>query len=198
MRGIDDTDREILRLLTDDARRPYRAIADKVGLSPPAVADRIDRLCDLGVVRRFTIDLDRSVLAGGTPVLCDLHVEPGAVERVRESIESAAEVEHVFTTADAHVVFQATLEERDAHELLDATLDIESIREYDVSLLSSTAWTPRVGDVAFAPACAECGNTVDEEGTTAHLDGELYHFCCPSCESQFTERYESLRESAEG
>ena len=43
MRGIDDTDREILRLLTDDARRPCRDIADAVGLSPPAVADRIAR-----------------------------------------------------------------------------------------------------------------------------------------------------------
>jgi Lrp/AsnC family leucine-responsive transcriptional regulator len=198
MRGIDDTDRDILRHLAADARQSYRAIADAVDLSPPAVADRIDRLRDLGVIQGFTVDLDRSLLAGGTPVLCDLHVRPGAVERVSGGIESAPETEHVFTTADAHVVFQATLAERDVRELLDAAINIESVAEYDVSLLSSSTWTPQVGDVAFAPECVECGNAVDEEGTTARLDGEVYHFCCPSCESQFTERYESFREGAEG
>jgi Lrp/AsnC family leucine-responsive transcriptional regulator len=144
------------------------------------------------------LDLDRSLLDGGTPVLCDLSVTPGAVERVREGIEGAAETEYVFTTADAHVVFRATLAERDVPELLDAATDIDSINEYDVSLVSSTAWTPQVGDVAFAPECVECGNTVSEEGTTTRLDGDLYHFCCPSCESRFTERYESLREGASG
>lgn len=196
MRGFDDTDREILRLLTDDARRPYREIADRVDLSPPAVSDRIDRLRELGVIRRFTVDLDRSLLDGGTPVLCELHVRPGTVERVRKGIETAAGVETVFTTADARIVFQATLKQRDISDLLNEATDIESIREYDVHLLSSTSWTPQVGDVSFAPECIECGNTVDEEGITTRLDGERYHFCCSSCESQFTERYESFREGA--
>lgn len=198
MRGLDDTDRDILRLLMDDSRRPYSDIADRVGLSPPAVTDRIDRLRELGVIRDFTIDIDRSVLNAGTPVLCDIHVRPGDIESVREGIEHAPETEHVFTTADAHVVFRATLDERDVCELLHAAIDIEAIREYDVSLLSNTSWTPQVGDVSFAPECVECGNTVDEEGVTTRLDGELYHFCCPSCELQFTERYETLREDATG
>lgn len=197
MRGLDDTDRDILRLLAADARRPYRDIAERVGLSPPAVADRIERLDDLGVIQGFTIDLDRSLLAGGTPVLCDLRVEPGAVASVCEAIADTSEAEHVFATADAHVVVQATLAERGVPELLAATIDTESVAEYDVSLLSSSTWTPRVGDVAFAPECAECGNTVDEEGRTTRLDGEPYHFCCPSCESRFTDRYDSLREAGE-
>ncbi|MFC6725497.1 Lrp/AsnC family transcriptional regulator, partial [Halobium palmae] len=60
MRDLDDTDREILRLLLANARRPYSDIAEHVGLSAPAVSDRVERLQELGVVRGFTLDLDRS------------------------------------------------------------------------------------------------------------------------------------------
>lgn len=196
MRGLDDVDRQILRRLADDARQPYREIADAVDLSPPAVSDRIDRLRELGVIRRFTVDIDRSLLEGGTPVLVDVDVRPGNEHPVREAIEATGEVEHVFATADARIVFQATLDDRDVRELLADVVDETMVREYDVRLLSSTSWTPQVGAVAFAPECVECGNTVSEEGTTTRLDDELYHFCCPSCESQFTERYESFREGA--
>ena len=196
MRGLDDTDREILDLLTDDARRPYREIADRVDLSPPAVSDRVDRLRELGVIRGFTLDLDRSLLDSGRHVLVELRVQPGTLDDIRAAIEATTPVENVFITTDARVVFDARLDGRDARNLLAETIDLDSIREYDVRPLSSSSWTPQVGDAAFAPQCVECDNTVDEEGTTARLDGDLYHFCCPSCEAQFTERYEALREGA--
>jgi len=196
MRGLDDTDREILDLLTDDARRPYREIADRVDLSPPAVSDRVDRLRELGVIRGFTLDLDRSLLDSGRHVLVELRVQPGTLDDIRAAIEATTPVEHVFITTDARVVFDARLDGRDARNLLAETIDLDSIREYEVRPLSSSSWTPQVGDAAFAPQCVECDNTVDEEGTTARLDGDLYHFCCPSCEAQFTERYEALREGA--
>lgn len=59
-RNLDEIDLEIVRLLADDARRPFNDIADRVGLSPPAVSDRVDRLREQGVIQRFTIDIDRS------------------------------------------------------------------------------------------------------------------------------------------
>ena len=50
MHGLDDTDREILRLLLEDGRRPYREIASEVELSAPAVSDRVERLRELGLL----------------------------------------------------------------------------------------------------------------------------------------------------
>jgi DNA-binding Lrp family transcriptional regulator len=104
MHERDDTDAEILRLLVEDARRPYSDIADVVDLSAPAVRDRIERLREVGIIRRFTVDVDRSQLRAGVPVLIDVAVVPSAVERVRTALEAADGVEHVFVTADAHVV----------------------------------------------------------------------------------------------
>lgn len=196
MRGLDDTDREILDILLSDGRRPYSDIAEAVDLSPPAVSDRIDRLQELGVVRQFTVDLDRSVLREGVPVLVDLRVRPGHAEAVADALSESDPVEHVFTTADERVVATATVPDGDVSRMLSGTVEMDAIDEYDVDLLADTAWSPSMADAEFAPECAECGNTVDTEGEATEIDGTLYHFCCSSCESQFVEQYEELREGA--
>ncbi|MFC7078828.1 AsnC family transcriptional regulator [Halorussus caseinilyticus] len=196
MRELDETDLEILQLLVADARRPYNEIADAVNLSPPTVSDRIDRLRDLGVVKRFTVDLDRSLLSDGVAVLVDLHVEPGRVSEVRNGVEGIDGVEHLFVTADGNVIFHARLRDGAVEPLLTDAIDIDAVREYDVKLLEDSAWHPEPRGVEFALECDECGNSVTSEGESSHIDGELYQFCCSSCQSQFEERYEDLKEAA--
>jgi len=197
MRDLDDTDRRILGLLLDDARRSWRDIADVVDLSPPAVADRVDRLDDLGVIRGFTVDIDRSKLRAGVPVLVTVTMTPGAATAASESLSDADAVEHVFTTAEEAVVFTATVEQGDVLSLLGSTLVMDDVREYDVSLLGDRSWNPSVAEADLALSCDECGNTVTAEGETRELDGETYHFCCESCEASFVEMYEDLRDGAD-
>ena len=193
MRDLDETDREILRLLLDDARRPYSDIAEHVGLSPPAVSDRIDRLSDLGVIRRFTIDLDRSLLRRGTPVLVSLTVPHGDAERVAAALSGRDAVEHVFRTADGEVIFQGLVEEPSVSTFLDELADDVIVRDVDVELLADHRWSPDLGEATLALACAECDNTVTAEGETARIDGSVYHFCCGSCERNFRDRFETLQ-----
>lgn len=196
MRDLDESDLEILQLLMADARRPYNEIADTVGLSPPTVSERIDRLREIGVVRRFTVDVDRSFLSEGVAALVDLHVEPGQVTTVHEGVETLEEAEHVFVTADGHVVFHAHLSGGEVEPLLAEVVDLDTIREYDVRLLSDSTWFPQPRGVEFALECDECGNSVTSEGESERLDGELYQFCCSSCKSRFVEQYEDLKEAA--
>ena len=196
MRELDETDLEILQLLVADARRPYNEIADAVDLSPPTVSDRIDRLKELGVVRRFTADLDRSLLSEGVAVLVDLHVEPGRVSEVRSGVEDIDGVEHVFVTAGGNVVFHARLRDGAVEPLLADAVDTDAVREYDVRLLTDSAWHPEPRGVEFALECDECGNSVTSEGESARIDGDLYQFCCSSCRTRFEEQYEELKEAA--
>ena len=193
MRGLDDTDRDILQLLLDDGRRPYSDIADAVDLSAPAVSDRVDRLRELGVIRRFTVDVDRSLLREGAPLLVTVDAAPGAGNRVRDALAAADPVETVFRTVDDRVVCTATLEEGEVADLL-ARVDGADVHSYDVSLLADREWSPQLGPAELAPTCAECGNTVTSEGETARLDGTVYHFCCESCLDNFVAEYERLQE----
>jgi Lrp/AsnC family leucine-responsive transcriptional regulator len=196
MPTLDDTDTRILSLLAEDARRPYSDIADEVDLSAPAVSDRITRLQEAGIVRRFTIDIDRSQLRSGVPVLVELSIRPGVLEDVRASIRSAEAVEHVFTTAGNDLVFSAHLEPTAVREEILNITDPSNVNEYAVRLLSESEWAPSVDGTEFALTCAECGNTVTSEGVVTHLDGTAYHFCCPSCEARFTDAYEEIQERA--
>lgn len=64
---LDDVDRQLLQHLHEDARQPIRTLAAEVGMSAPAVAERIARLERGHVIRRRTIELDWAAL--GYPLL---------------------------------------------------------------------------------------------------------------------------------
>jgi len=191
MRDLDETDIEILRMLVEDGRRPYREIADEVGLSAPAVSDRVQRLRDQGVIRRFTVALDREQLREGTPVLVTLRVEPAQLDAVRTALRDEEAVEHCFVTVDSRLVVKANAP-GDVRKWLLSVVDPALVQELDVAMLSRSEWTPSVGATEFALTCDECGNTVTSEGVTARIGGDVKQFCCRSCEARYRDSYEEL------
>ncbi|OYR58891.1 AsnC family transcriptional regulator [Halorubrum halodurans] len=199
MRDLDETDLEIIQLLMLDARRPYSEIADVVDLSAPAVSDRVERLQEMGIINRFTLDVDRSQLRGGIPVLITLDVESDShsAASIKDDLIDEGAIKHVFTTAEADLVLYARVPDTDIASWLADTIDTGAIDDFEVTLLAGANWAPELGETEFALSCAQCGNTVDSEGTATRIDGELYQFCCPSCEARFEEKYEQLREGAD-
>ncbi|MFW6434959.1 MAG: winged helix-turn-helix transcriptional regulator [Halovenus sp.] len=193
MRQLDDTDREILRLLLENARRPYSDIAERVDLSAPAVSDRVERLQESGLIKGFTLDVDRSMLREGVPLLVEIYPISVAND-LASSLRGLDDVEHVFETAEGTVVATLTAPEGDVRSVLDEAIDLSSVQSLEVSVLTDQSWQPGLGEAELAPECVECGNTVTSEGETATLDGDVYQFCCPNCKSKFVERYEQLSE----
>jgi Lrp/AsnC family leucine-responsive transcriptional regulator len=59
---IDDLDRKIVSLLLSDGRLPASQLAERVGLSRPAVAERIEKLERNGVIRGTTVVVEPSAL----------------------------------------------------------------------------------------------------------------------------------------
>jgi Lrp/AsnC family leucine-responsive transcriptional regulator len=57
---VDPVSRNILRLLAADGRASYQAIADEVGLSRPAVMERVKRLEETGYIQGYHARLDRA------------------------------------------------------------------------------------------------------------------------------------------
>ena len=55
---LDATDRKILRLLQEDARRSYRSIGETVDLGAPSVHARVQRLEREGYIRGYHADID--------------------------------------------------------------------------------------------------------------------------------------------
>src|SRR2546422_7625697 len=63
---LDVVDRHILRLLASDGRASYQALADAVGLSRPAVMERVKRLEESRYITGYGARLDRKKV--GYPV----------------------------------------------------------------------------------------------------------------------------------
>ncbi|ERG88493.1 MAG: transcriptional regulator [halophilic archaeon J07HX5] len=199
MNSLDETDLKILQLMISNARRPYSDIAEVVGLSAPAVSDRVARLQEMGVINRFTLDIDRSQLQGGIPVLITLKIAStgSAIASIKQDLLNDGAVEHVFTTAEANLVIYAKVPDNDIADWLAGSLDNGVFDSFEVTLLTGADWSPDLGGTEFGLTCSQCGNTVDSEGTATRIDGELYQFCCPSCETQFTEKYDQLQQGAD-
>jgi Lrp/AsnC family leucine-responsive transcriptional regulator len=98
--SLDRTDLAILRLLAIDARMSLRRIARELGMSPPAITERVARLERLGVVRGYRAEIDRSMLGFPLVVYVGIVSVQGTdqfevVERLRETPE--VEDVHVVT-----------------------------------------------------------------------------------------------------
>jgi DNA-binding Lrp family transcriptional regulator len=121
----DDIDRSIVALLTQDARRSFNDIGDRVGLSAPAVKRRVDRLEETGVIRGYTAVIDRNVDGQVTETFVELYCSgrtaPADIRRIVEPFTQVVEAFTVSGDADALLMLRT----RDIAELEDT---LERIR----------------------------------------------------------------------
>jgi Lrp/AsnC family transcriptional regulator, leucine-responsive regulatory protein len=90
---LDDVDRQILVLLSEDSRRSQRALASELGMSAPAVRDRIGRLERLGVIRGYGIQVDWSAV--GYPMTVYLTITAVRGYQQREIVDQIAQMPEV-------------------------------------------------------------------------------------------------------
>lgn len=96
---IDQTDRELLARLQEDATQSYAALGQAVGLSAGAAHERVRKLRAAGVIRRTTIEVDPAALGSGVLayVLLDTDAWMGDAPTV-EALQGIAAVE------EAHII----------------------------------------------------------------------------------------------
>lgn len=94
-RPLDDVDRRLLMLLRQDARQPNASLAREVGMTAPAVADRLRRLEREGVITGYRVDVDLEALGYGFPVLLAVSLEHHGMETVRAFVDALAKLPEV-------------------------------------------------------------------------------------------------------
>ncbi len=97
---IDDIDRTILDLLRENARRSLRDIAAVVGLTVAPVQRRIARLEKLGVIERYTVQVNHGRIATGIEAMTELtFADDLDLAQVLEFVAQIPEVAGVLTLA---------------------------------------------------------------------------------------------------
>jgi Lrp/AsnC family leucine-responsive transcriptional regulator len=91
---LDETGWRLLQALQENARLSYSELGQRVGLSSPAVADRVRRMEEAGVITGYHAEVDLSRV--GLPVQAIIRLRGGAGQSCQRIALSASEVPEVI------------------------------------------------------------------------------------------------------
>jgi DNA-binding Lrp family transcriptional regulator len=93
---LDDIDRQILRILSDDARIPNNALAARVRVAPSTCLMRVRRLVDTGVIRGFHADLAPAALGRPLQALIAVRLAAASRQKIGEFAQQMASLDGVL------------------------------------------------------------------------------------------------------
>src|ERR1043165_4196524 len=97
---MDDIDRRLLEMLRVDGRRSYAELARQVGLSAPAVHDRMGRLQRNGVITGYRAEANPEAVGLGVTALIGIQERSDTeYSVVTDALEKIPEVESCYFLA---------------------------------------------------------------------------------------------------
>jgi Lrp/AsnC family transcriptional regulator, leucine-responsive regulatory protein len=112
---------QILKALAANPRIPNAELARTVGMSGPAVRERVQRLEEVGLIRGIRLDLDPRLLGYPVAIMVRIRPLPGQIQKIIELAQNTPRVVecHRVTGEDCFVM-RLHLESID---VLDSVLD---------------------------------------------------------------------------
>lgn len=133
---------EILRALSDNPRIANAELARVVGMSGPAVRERVQRLEDAGVIRGVRLELDPKLLGYPVAIMVRIRPMPGQIPKIIELARNTPRVIecHRITGEDCFIL-RLHLESID---VLDSVLDAFLVHgQTTTSIIQSSPVMPR-------------------------------------------------------
>ncbi len=151
---LDDLDWQLLAMLQEDARQSFTALGQAVGLSRPAVAERVRRLEDFGVITGYRAMVDPGRI--GQQIIAFTRVRPSSLREaalLSTALATMPEVQECYRTTgdDCYMVKLAV--QSVAH--LDVVLT--EIRAYGTSSTAIVLSTVVAQRPVTRAAAAPCG-----------------------------------------
>ena len=94
--GLDEADRRIVLLLTENARMSYSDIGKQVGLSRVAVKFRIRALEERGIIEGYTTIIDPQKISGAVSCYFEIETAPETFDKVIDILSEDADVTQIY------------------------------------------------------------------------------------------------------
>ena len=137
----DATDCAILELLQENCKQPLAAIGEKVGLSAPAVIERIHKLEEAGVVLGYKAVLDARKLGRDITAFIGVGTDrPGAIPRVESEVAAMDEVLECHHVTGAHTLMLKvkTHNTVSLEQLIDRVRGVDGVSRTETMVVLST------------------------------------------------------------
>ena len=76
---MDELDKRILELLSDDGRKSYRKISRELGVSVGTIHNRVDKLIKYGIISKFVPVIDHEKLGYNLTAIIGVEIKGGTV-----------------------------------------------------------------------------------------------------------------------
>ena len=132
---MDETDKQIIRILKDDGRASYSDIGKKIGLSEGAVRKRVKVLADSGVIRKFTVKIG---VAEGAEAITLLSTNPSCpTQEVSERIRKIPNVETIYEVTGEYdiVAVISGLSVAEVNECIEKIRRVEGIMKTNTMIV---------------------------------------------------------------
>ncbi len=140
---IDAVGWKLLRLLQENARLSFRQIGEAIGLTAPAVAERVRRMEDAGILSGYHAEVDLAKV--GLPVMVFVHLTSNANQsrRIRTAVMDMPEVIECYcvTGNESYILKVAVASVPRLEHLL---IELTEFGEVRTSLVLSAQVTRRV------------------------------------------------------
>jgi len=139
---VDTRNVELLALLSADPRMSTSELARRIGMSAPAVRERVQRLQECGVIKGYRLDIDSRALGYEVAAFVRVRPMPGALPRVCALAQRLPEVTECYrVTGEDCFVLKVHLRSLDG---LDRILDqFLAFGQTTTSLVQSIPVPPR-------------------------------------------------------
>lgn len=96
---LDSTDMKILEILQEDARQTYTTIGKRLGIAHSTVYDRIKRMENYGVIKKYTtlVDAEKAGAKNLTAIMT-IYTDPKESEKVAEKLCETPNALEVYTS----------------------------------------------------------------------------------------------------
>ena len=140
--AIDGPNRRLLAELQRNARLSLAELGRRIGLSPPAVAERLARLEETGVIRGYHAELDPRALGFGLGAVLRIRPAPRELKKVAELAQRTPEVSeaHRITGEDCYFI---RLHVRDVEHLEEVIDRFAPYGQTTTSIVQSAPVPPR-------------------------------------------------------
>lgn len=125
MEKIDELDRKILRVITENARTPFKDVAEECGVSRAAVHQRVQKMLENGVILGSGYQVNPKMLGYNLCVLIGITLEKGSMYKdVTKALERIPEVVETQFTLGAYsmMVKVYAKDDRDLMRILNAQI----------------------------------------------------------------------------
>jgi len=109
---MDQTDLRIISILQHDGRISMKELGKKVSLSPPAVAERVKKLEEKGVIERYKAVINSTKIGKPISVLINASIKPENQEEFLKFARSSDEIVECHHVTGPHsMIMRAYLRE---------------------------------------------------------------------------------------